>query len=78
MLDKMRSEKKSACVSFYHSKINSVNMDIMGCTCSCTDYLFSWLPGHVMYGTVAAIGSIAFMNLSPFLPLSYNERNTVI
>lgn len=53
-------------------------MDIMGCTCSGTDYLFSWLPGHVMYGTVAAIGSIAFMNLSPFLPLSYNERNTVI
>lgn len=53
-------------------------MEIMGCTCSGTDYLFSWLPGHVMYGTDAAIGSIALMNLSPFLPLSYNERNTLI
>lgn len=50
----------------------------MGFTCSGTDYLFSWLPGHVMYGTDAAIGSIALMNLSPFLPLSYNERNTMI
>lgn len=53
-------------------------MEIMGFTCSGTDYLFSWLPGHVMYGTDAAIGSIALINLSPFLPLSYNERNTMI
>ena len=34
-----------------------------------TDYFISWLPGQVMYGTLAAMGSICLMNSSPTLAL---------
>ena len=35
-----------------------------------TDYFISWLPGQVIYGTLAAMGSICLMNSSPTLALS--------